>query len=427
MAWGLAAAVFVAGWGQQAWAQAHRVAEARASVAANEKGAEASLTLGRVLRRAGVFQAAEHELRRGSLLSTARKGPVAVAIRYELARVFIDQGRFREAKRACQALRAVSGGRAMSHACLAETHMIRKRASDALPEAERALASSPNLYEAKVVQGYALWQSGQEGKAEAVLREAAKQEPDRVEAWLALGRLMRTFRREPEARQAFEKAYAADGEHAVAAHALASMLPKDARAVRILQAAVRARPSYGPAHARLAEVLLAQGREAQAEQEARLALRATPVEPDWHAVLAEVLVRRGQYDAALSAAADALRKVPNSARGKLAQADALAAKGEIDLAIESYQAAFSHGRTRPTALVRGARACLEQRRVTTARGFAERAVQLFPDWAPAWGVRGDIAAHEGDKKTAREAYQKALAGKGTIDRVRVRKALRDNQ
>lgn len=419
----LGVGLLVSGWAGPARAQAHRVAEARAAVAANKKDAEASLELGRTLRRAGVYQAAVHELRRGSLLRDARSGPTAVAIRYELARVFIDQGEFRDAVRACEALQHVAGGTAMAHACLAEAHMTRKRASDALPEVEKALKLSPDLYEAKVVQGYALWQAGQESKAEAVLREAAQAQPGRVQAWLALGRLHRTMGRREAALQAFEKAHGADGDDPVAAHALASLLDADARAVGVLEAAIRSRPSFGPAHARLAEVLAEMGQLERAEQEARLALRAPPVDTDWHAILAEVLVARGQHDAALSAAAQALAKVPNHARAKLAQADALAAKGDIDLAIEAYQAAFSNGRTQPTALVRGARACLQHNRETTARGFADRAVQLFPKWGPAWAVAGDIAAKAGETDRAREAYRKALAGEGPVDRARVQEAL----
>lgn len=414
-------------WGQAAWAQAHRVAEARAAVAADKKDAAASLALGRTLRRAGVFQAAVHELRRGILLGDARSGPTAIALRYELARVYMEQGQFREAVRACEALAPISGGRAMAHACLAEAHMTRKRASDALPEVEEALKLSPNLYEAKVVEGYAKWQAGKEQEADSILRAATQAQPDRVEGWLALGRLLRTLGKGDEALQAFEKAYAADGDDAVAAHALASLLPANARAIGVLEAAIRARPTYGPAHARLAEVLSEVGRLEQAEQEARLALGAPPVDAEWHAILAEVLVKRGQFDAALAAAADALRKVPNSARAKLAQADALAAKGDIDVAIEAYQEAFSNGRNSPTALVRGARACLEQSRETTARGFAERAVQAFPKWGPAWEVAGDIAAKAGERDRARQAYQKALAGQGPVDRARIQKALRSLQ
>lgn len=407
-----------------AMAQSHRVTEARATVASNRQDASASLALGRALRRAGLHQEAFHELQRGSLLGSARKGPVAIDLRYELARVHMEQGRFREALRACELVKATAGGVAMGHACLGETHMTRQRASDALPEVQRALALAPGLYLATVVQGHAQWLEGRATEAEASFRSATQTDPGRAEAWLSLGRLLAYLHRPAEALQAMEKAYAADPEDAVVAHAFASLLPSGDRAVGVLEGAIRARPTHGPSHARLAEVLLDLGRLEQAEQEARMALGTSPVEADWHAVLAEVLIRRGQFDAALAAAADALRRVPNSARGKLAEADALAAKGEIDLAIESYQAAFGFGRTQPTALVRGARACLAQGRGTTARGFSQRAVEAFPTWGPAWEVVGDIASKEGDKEKARQAYQKALQGEGPVDRARVQAALR---
>jgi tetratricopeptide (TPR) repeat protein len=407
-----------------AMAQAHRVAEARAAVASHRQDAAASLALGRALRRAGLHQEAMHELQRGSLIAGARTGPVALDLRYELARVHMEQGSFREALHACELLKATAGGAAMGHACLGETHMTRQRASDALPEVQRALALTPGLYLATVVLGDAQWLEGRAAEAEGSFRAATQTDPGRAEAWLSLGRLMAYLNRPAEALQAMEKAYAADAEDAVVAHALASLLPSGDRAVGVLEGAIRSRPTHGPSHARLAEVLLDLGRLERAEQEARLALGTSPVEADWHAVLAEVLIRRGQFDPALAAAADALRRVPNSARGKLAEADALAAKGEIDLAIESYQAAYGFGRTQPTALVRGARACLAQGRGTTARGFAQRAVEAFPKWGPAWEVVGDIASKEGDKEKARQAYQKALQGEGPVDRARIQAALR---
>lgn len=403
--------------------QAHQVGAARAAVSANRQDPAAALSLGRTLRRAGVYQAAVHELQRGILLPGVRSGDVAVAIRYELARVYIDQGRFHEARRACEAIRPVQGGDAMMHACLAEAHMTRKRASDALPEVEAALRVDADLYEARVVEGYARWMSGEEAKAEQVLRAASQAEQSRPEAWLALGRLHAALGRRADALQALEKAYGADPDDAVVAHELSEMLDPGPRAVQVLEGAIRSRPSFGAAHARLGEVLIALGQHERAEQEIRLALQSPSGDTDAQSLLAEVLVLRGQHEAALTAAAEALRRVPNSARAKLAQADALAAKGDIDLAIESYQAAFSFGRTSPTALVRGARVALEQQRETTARGFAERAVQEFPRWAPAWAVLGDIAVKMGEKDRARQAYDKALAGEGQIDRPRIQRAL----
>jgi tetratricopeptide (TPR) repeat protein len=381
------------------------------------------LALGRALRRAGVYQAALNELRRGMMLRDGRKGEVAVALRHEVALTLVDQGDFNGARRACADIGLLSEGKAMQHACLAEAHMIRKRASDALPEVESALALSPGLYEARVVEGYAKWMTGQEAEAEQILLAAGAAEKSRTEAWIALGRLRAATGRGAQSVEAFEKAVAADGSDPEASLALARALPASERAVALLESSIRGKPTSGPAHARLGEVLFELGRIEQAESEVRLALRSGAVDADWHALLAELLVKRGQADAALASAADALRLVPNSARAKLAQADAYAAKKDIDLAIEAYQSAFSFGRSQPTALVRAARACLDNQRETTARGFAERSTEAFPSWGPGWEVTGDIAVKSGENELAKRAYQRALAAQGPVDRARVRAAL----
>ena len=410
-------------WAVPAVAQADRVAGARAAVAANRQDASASLALGRALRRAGVYRAAINELRRGMMLRDGRKGDVAVALRHEVARTYVDQGDFNGARRACGDVGLLAEGKAMQHACLAEAHMIRKRASDALPEVERALALAPGLYEARVVEGYAKWMAGREAEAEQILRSAGAAEANRTEAWIALGRLLSATGRGPQAIEAAEKAYAADGSDPEASLALGRALRAGPRAISVLEASIRGKPSSGPAHARLAEVLFELGKLEQAEPEVRLALRSGSVDAEWHALLAEILVRRGQPDGALAAASDALRLVPNNARAKLAQADAYAAKKDIDLAIEAYQSAFSYGRSQPTALVRAARACLDNQRETTARGFADRATQLFPKWGPGWEVSGDIAVKSGEVETAKQAYRRALAAEGPVDRARVQAAL----
>jgi tetratricopeptide (TPR) repeat protein len=115
--------------------------------------------------------------------------------------------------------------------------------------------------------------------------------------------------------------------------------------------------------------------------------------------------------------------VQNHGAAKLVQADALAKRGDIDLAVEAYEAAYGLMRTEPTALVHGARACLANKRLTTALAFADRATQTFPKWGPAWEIAGDIALASNDKPAARDAYKKALAAEGPVDKTALRKKL----
>jgi uncharacterized protein HemY len=86
------------------FAQEHRLKDLRDAAHAAPQDAQASLALGRALRRAGHYNEALGELRRGLALADSRSGPSAAALRYEVARVYIDDHRFREALGACQAL-----------------------------------------------------------------------------------------------------------------------------------------------------------------------------------------------------------------------------------------------------------------------------------------------------------------------------------
>ena len=380
-------------------AQAHREAAARDAVARNRADAAASLELGRVLRRAGKLDAALTELRRGSTLANARAHAVPLA--RELAKVHLDQQQHAPALAACRKLATLPGGASLSHACAAEAHMLHKRASEAAPEIAKALALTPGLYEARVVQGYVRWQDGALAEAEQSFRDAASSAPQRTEAWLGLGRFLLATSRKPQAVEAFEKAVAADGDDPDALFALGANVTSSERATALLRQAVTGRPTFGAAHASLGEA----------------------VDPDWHSLLGEILLRRGMADEAMKSAEAALRLVSNHARAKLLQADAWSSRGDIDLAIEAWQVSFGLARTNPAPLVHGALGCLANNRPTTAKAFADRATQGFPQWGPGWEASGDVAAKGGDKAAARSAWQRALTTDGPVDREAVRRKI----
>ncbi|MBI5531368.1 MAG: tetratricopeptide repeat protein [Deltaproteobacteria bacterium] len=408
----------------QAHAQAHRETAARDAVAKASTDAAASLNLAKVLRRSGSYDAALAELRRGGALASARAGDVAIRFKRETALVYLDQGKYEQAMTACRGLGALKGADALGHACLAEAHMLHKRATEALPEVTKALAASPTLYEAKVIEGYVRWQEAAPAEAEAAFRAAAASDGARTEAWLGLGRFLVANSRKAQGLEAFEKAVAADGDDPESLFALGSNLGGTDRAATLLRQAVTGRPSFGAAHAKLADALLSLGRLHEAEQEARTALGCSGVESDWHAVMGEVQLLRGQHDDALKSAEAALRLISGNARAKLLLADAHAAKHDIDLAIEAWQAAFNLARTNPTPLVHAALGCLANQRETTAKAFADRATQGFPSWAPAWDAAGDVAAKAGDKAGARRAWQQAIsATEGNVDRDAIRRKI----
>jgi predicted negative regulator of RcsB-dependent stress response len=67
---------------------------------------------------------------------------------------------------------------------------------------------------------------------------------------------------------------------------------------------------------------------------------------------------------------------------------------------------------------------VEAKQPMKAEAHAEAAIKAFPDDARTWAVKGDSDVANGDKKSARESYKKALAAKqGTIDKAAVQKKL----
>ena len=94
----------------------------------------------------GVFAEATKELRTCPFDGRAPRRRACRAVRYELARVLIDQRKFHEALAACQGRRLPKrkSGAGLGHACLREAQMLRRRATEALPEVELALAATPN-------------------------------------------------------------------------------------------------------------------------------------------------------------------------------------------------------------------------------------------------------------------------------------------
>src|SRR5208282_384892 len=147
------------------------------------------------------------------------------------------------------------------------------------------------------------------------------------------------------------------------------------------------------------------------------ALRADSGNVASYLLLGRVALADNRPDDAIHAGEAALKLVANSAPAKLLIADGNAKKGEVDLALEAYQDAWGLDHSDPTPLVHASEASHAAVRETSARAFGMKAVQEFPKWGPAWAALGDALAAQGEKPAARDAYQKALAGEGPLDKV----------
>ncbi|MFO0674195.1 MAG: tetratricopeptide repeat protein [Polyangiaceae bacterium] len=376
--------------------------------------AEAALAKGRAERRAGATKEATADLRRAVSLS-APKSEVALRATYELARLGIDRREFGQAMAQCRILQQKAGGEALGHACAAEAYLLWRRASEATTEIKKALAKNPRLYEAKVAEGRARLLELRDAEAEAALKEAVAIDPRATDAYLALADVHALFGKTDAAIVDLREVLKLDERSPEASYLLARLLPPSTETVGLLETALRERPAFGEALARLAEVEIALGHLDRARAAAQRALATDPEGASMRVVVGRVALAEGKLDAALSEAKAALSSIPNLASGKLLLADAYAKQGEIDLAVEAYTAAFGFDHFDPTPLVRASEACRAQGRETSAKAFADKATREFPNWGPAWIALGDVLVAQKDASGAKQAYEQALVKARGID------------
>jgi hypothetical protein len=77
----------------------------------------------------------------------------------------------------------------------------------------------------------------------------------------------------------------------------------------------------------------------------------------------------------------------------------------------------------PTPLVHASEACHLGGRDTSARAFGVKATQEFPEWGPGWAALGDALVGQGETRAARDAFARALAAGGPVDREAIQKKL----
>jgi tetratricopeptide (TPR) repeat protein len=400
-------------------AQESAIASARAAARANAGDPDASIALGRALRRAGRYAESIAELRRGASTLAGRRPDASIKLHYEIARTFIAKRDFSQAMVACRVAAAQTGGAAAGHACAAEADLLWRRATDAVTELQHA----GHTYDAKVAEGRALALQLKDARAEAAFRDAMTLNPNGAEPHLYLGAFWVSIGKTDQGVAELKRAVALDGSNPDALYELGRALTPGPDAVTALAKATRERPSFLDAWVRLAEVDLALGRSADARTAAATALRINGQDASAHVVVGRVALADGKPDDALREARTALGVLANSAPAKLLMADAYANKGDIDLALEQYQAAYGYDRQNPDILVHAALACVKAGRLTSARAYATTATHEHPTWGPAFVALGDALAADGDTAGAREAYNKALAGHGPVNAAAVRAKL----
>lgn len=390
------------------------VAAAKERVQKEPTSVAASIALGSALRRAGHETEALTELRRAQ---ASAKGDVALQAEWEIARTHIARRDFATALRTCQAIASRPNGKATSHVCAAEAHLLWRRGTEA--QAELAtLAKLPSTglevdYFAKLADGQVRELDSRDAEAETAYREAIRLVPDRSEAHVALGSLLE--RTGKDGLASLRRAAELDPHDPVAhyelgrAYGAASLHPD---AIASFERAVAERPTYLEAQRALTETYLAANRLEDARRSAASVLRIAPNDVSAHIVAGRVALAEGKTADARSEGAAALKLMPNEAKANLLIADAYAKEGEVDLAVEAYQKASGLDPLDPTPLIRATQACLAAGRFTSAKAFGERAVRDFPNSAASWVAKGDAFLADGNSNAARTAYESAKKAKG---------------
>jgi tetratricopeptide (TPR) repeat protein len=406
-------------------AQESKLDELRGASHAAPTDPAAALAYGRSLRRAGHGAEALTELHRG-LGFGASKPQTAALLELEVARAYADRHDMPRAMGACKELERRKGpgpetiATPESHACSAIAYLGWQRATESLGEAAAALAKDPSSYDAKVAEGRAYELELKPLDAEAAYRAAIAL--DRAggaaeEAHVALGRVLSKEGKRDEGVAELRKALQLDANDPDALFELGAALAPGAESTGFLERATRERPSFAEAWLALGTQQLASGNLAGARDAADAAVKSDPASVAALVLSGKIALAQSRPDDALRAGQAALKIVANNAAAMLLVADGNARKGEIDAALEAYQTAWGLDHADPAPLVHASEACHVASRDTSARAFAAKAVQEFPNWAPAWAALGDALVGQKETKAARDAYRKALAvPDGAIDR-----------
>jgi tetratricopeptide (TPR) repeat protein len=390
----------------------------RAAAKSSPADPAAALAYGRALRRAGYPVEALAEVRRG-MAGGASQPSVLLELRWETARAQLDRHDVLQARAACKQIGGADG-----HACAADVHLLWQRATEALTETAAALAVDAHCYEAKVAQGRAYELQLDAPDAEAALRAAVAERAEGVDAHVALGRVLWKGGQKEAGLVELRKAVQLDKADPGALYELGTALAPSVESMTLLDRATRERRSFAQAWLALGTQELASGQVASAKGASDAALRGDPGSVAAHVLVGRVALAEGRSDDAIKEGEAALKILANSAAARLLVADGDARKGDLDLALEAYQAAWGLDHADPTPLVHASEACHAAGRDTSARAFAAKAVQEFPNWAPGWAALGDALAAQNEKPPARDAYRKALSvPDGSVDRSAIQRKL----
>ncbi len=398
-------------------AQETELARLRTEARAASRDATVQRALGIALLRAGRYREARSQLERASRL---RRGSLEAL--FDVARVAFAEGDHRASESACRALQRAEREAVLTRVCNARSDLVWNRSARAFGELEAALAVAPTEYEALYALGEAHRRRAAVDEARQAYERAIAARPTDADPHLGLGRLYAAAGRRDEAIAALRRAIALDATYPDVQYEL-GVLVGGAEGVELLRRAVAGRADWPEAQVALADALLAAGSVEEAEAAYRAAIAAHERNAPAHSGLGRALIRREQWQEAERELRRALELVANDGGSALALGDVLSHTDRFEEAFEQYRHAADLDPRNPAGLLRAAELAVRQRRDVLASGFLDRLLEQHADLAAGLALYGDVMLMRGDQARARDYYQRALRGRGEVDRARVEAAM----
>lgn len=176
-----------------------------------------------------------------------------------------------------------------------------------------------------------------------------------------------------------------------------------------LKNALSVNPDNIEARLNLGQIYVDIGSGPDAEKELRRAMKLGLDAKAVNVPLARALLMQDKFDAVLELATDseAIDKEQLALLSAL-QGHAYLGLDDIDKAEGAYVKAQSLNANEPEAYLGMARLSLRGKDRKTAGNWIARALEIAPDFAGAWSVKGDLARTEGDVEQAELAYTQAI-------------------
>lgn len=376
----------------------------------------AQIALGRALIEAGRLDEAEAQMK-----GVVKLGQGSIEALYELRRVDIARDDYKRVRAGCRELAAKDPGHVLTHVCMARAFLVWRRSSRAFEHIDAALAVGPDHHEARLALADARRIKGEFDAALQAYQQALAIR-ESADAHLGMA-LINAVQNQPEqVVAALRKAHANDPRDPDVQYELGRRVSGQ-EAVRLLQSAVAGRPNWPAAERELAIARLRTGDAAAAEATLKTLISRKPNDPLAIAHHGAALVALGRYAEAEPELKKALELVPNDYDSAFALAQLYEKTERHEEAFTQYRKAANLKRESAAPLIAAARLGLALERPLLSAALLDKALERAPRSAEALALYGDVLAARGDREAAREHYQRALQGKGPLDRGAVQKRL----